>query len=223
MTSHGLAVDLWDVDELLSAAARAERVGDGNARARHLDGVLRCWRGEPLGDLDRLDELLPQVQHVRERLMDVTLALGEARLAAGDAPGTETCAERVLSVDPYAERALRLLIAAPGAPGRPAPDRRRSHPTLSALQELAVEPQPQTSGWCCATRAPERPRSLSTAPAGHTREFGDDVPLPARSTNHALFGFDHQPPRRRRPRIARRLTLIPQVDHSPELSGAFRV
>ncbi len=145
VTSHRLTVDLWDVDELLNAAARAERVGDGNARARHLDGVLQCWRGEPLGDLDRLDELVPEVQHVRERLIDATLALGEASLAAGDAPGTETCAERVLSVDPYAERALRLLIAAQVHRG----DRRLIDAAvtraLSALQELAVEPQPETS------------------------------------------------------------------------------
>jgi DNA-binding SARP family transcriptional activator len=148
VTSHRLAVDLWDVDELLSAAARAERAGDGNARARHLDGVLQCWRGEPLGDLgdlDRLDELVPEVQHLRARLVDATLALGEVRLSAGDAPGTEICAERVLSVDPYAERALRLLIAAQVHRGDHRLIDAAVTRALSALQELAVEPQPETS------------------------------------------------------------------------------
>jgi DNA-binding SARP family transcriptional activator len=140
--------------------------------------VLQCWRGEPLGDLDRLDELVPEVQHVRERLIDATLALGEARLAAGDAPGTETCAERVLSVDPYAERALRLLIAAQVHRG----DRRLIDGAvtraLSALQEPPSNRSPRHPS-CCARRGTSSTRSLSGARAGRTREFGDDGPLPA--------------------------------------------
>ena len=79
------------------------------------------------------------------RLADAALALGELRLAEGDTTGTIACAEQVLAVNPFAERALRLLLAAHLQRGDRLRARTASRRTLDALVELGLPPQPETA------------------------------------------------------------------------------
>lgn len=108
----GLDVDLWTVTEALEAAEAARQAADAEARADHLVTIAGHWRGRPLPDLDRLDELGLQVRSLSTRLVEAVLALGELELVRGGLIRAGDCAERVLTVDPYNERSLRLALAA---------------------------------------------------------------------------------------------------------------
>ena len=145
VASTRLAVDLWELRQHLQAAASARAAGDAAGQSSHLAAVVGLWRGEPLGDLDRIPELSFEVDHLRVQLLDATLTLGELRLGEGAASATLACAERGLVVDPYDERAFRLLIAAHLARGDRAQARLAGRRTRAALDELGVEPDDQTA------------------------------------------------------------------------------
>jgi DNA-binding SARP family transcriptional activator len=105
----GLDVDLWQLDAHLEAAARAGAAGDQIASA--LSAAAALWPGEPLVDLQDVEEMSGEVTRVRTALIDPTLALGEARLSDGRAADSVRSAQAVLAADAYNERAHRLAIA----------------------------------------------------------------------------------------------------------------
>jgi DNA-binding SARP family transcriptional activator len=143
--SARLEVDAWELQDHLEAAAAARRAGDVPGQAAHLERAVRLWRGRALTDLDRLPDLAAEGEHFGVRLAEAALTLGELRLAEGDTPSTIACAERVLAVDPYAERALRLLLAAHlqrGDRPRAKQAARRANETLA---ELGLPPEPATA------------------------------------------------------------------------------
>ena len=143
-SSPRLTVDAWQLQDHLQAAAAARRAGDVAGQADRLERALRLWRGDPLTDLDRLPEVATEAEHLRVRLADAALALGELRLAEGDTAGTIGSAEQVLAANPYAERALRLLLAAHVQRGDVARTRAAMRRTTDALGELGLPPQPET-------------------------------------------------------------------------------
>ncbi|MGH9116366.1 MAG: BTAD domain-containing putative transcriptional regulator [Acidimicrobiales bacterium] len=144
-SSDRLTVDAWEAHDHLQAAGAARRVGDVAEQARHIELALELWRGMPLIDFERLAEIATEAEHLRVRLADAALALGELRLAEGDTTGTIACAEKVLAANPYAERALRLLLAAHVQRGDRLRARTASRRTLAALAELGLPPQPETA------------------------------------------------------------------------------
>lgn len=106
-----LEVDLWQLDAHLAAAAQARAAGSMAEHAGALAAAAALWQGEPLVDLQEIEELAGEVTRVRTALVDCTLALGEVRLSEGRAADAVRCAQAVLAADAYNERAHRLAIA----------------------------------------------------------------------------------------------------------------
>ena len=143
--SDRLEVDLWEIRHHLQGAATADATGDVAAQKEHLAAAAERWRGDPLRDLERIPELRNEVEHLRVGLMDAALSLGELGLAEGDTATTLGCAERVLAADPFAERALRLLVAAHLQRGDRVQTRSAVARTVAAFDELGLAPEPATS------------------------------------------------------------------------------
>jgi DNA-binding SARP family transcriptional activator len=140
-----VAVDLWQLRDDLAAADAAERDGDRSAAIAALERACGRWRGEPLGDLDAVDDALAgAVEEVRRLLVDSALRLGELLLVAGRFDDAVAWAERVMRADPYEERAHRLAIAA----HLHRRDRRALAQTVAVteamLDDLGVDPEPAT-------------------------------------------------------------------------------
>lgn len=140
----GLAVDCWEVDDLLAAAAAAGRRGDQTERVALLREAVSRWRGRPLPDLDRTAEPSHHGPRLEARLLDAAVTLGELELVTGASDAAVLLAERVHDSDPYDERAHRLAIAAT----LQARDRSRAsaaiHRLNVAMSELGTEPEPTT-------------------------------------------------------------------------------
>jgi DNA-binding SARP family transcriptional activator len=145
VASPRLEVDAWELQDHLQAATAARNAGDVTAQARHLERAVGLWRGRPLIDLDRLPDLAAEAEHLGVRLAEAALTLGELRLAEGDTSSTIACAERVLAVDPYAERALRLLLAGHLQRGDRSQARNAAQRATDALAELGLPPEPATA------------------------------------------------------------------------------
>jgi DNA-binding SARP family transcriptional activator len=140
-----VAVDLWQLRDDVAAADEVERGGDRTAAIAALERACGRWRGEPLVDLDPVDDALAgAVEEVRRLLADSALRLGELLLVAGRFDDAVVWAERVSRASPYEERAHRLAIAAHL--------HRRDRPALAQavgvtqamLDELGVDPEPAT-------------------------------------------------------------------------------
>jgi LuxR family transcriptional regulator, maltose regulon positive regulatory protein len=145
VASTRLTVDLWELRHHLETATSARGAGNADTQASHLAAAVGLWRGNPLGDLDRIPDLSIEVDQLRVQLLDATLTLGELRLSEGAPTATLECAERGLAADPYDERAFRLLIAAHLQRGDRAQVHLAVQRTLAALEELGVEPDHETA------------------------------------------------------------------------------
>jgi DNA-binding SARP family transcriptional activator len=108
----GLSVDLWQLDAHLTAAGVARAAGDQIGHAAALSAAAALWQGEPLADLQDLEEVSGAVTRVRTALVDSVLLLGEVQLSDGRAAESVQSAQSVLAADAYNERAHRLAIAA---------------------------------------------------------------------------------------------------------------
>lgn len=125
-------------------AAQARDVGDSDSEILNLRGALALWRGDPLPDLDSIDELAGEVDSVRRVLVDAALRLGEVCLVAGRFDESLAWAERARRAAPYSERAHRLVIAAQ-LQRHDLEDLAAATRTVRALlDDLGVEPEPAT-------------------------------------------------------------------------------
>jgi len=140
----GLDVDLWQLDAHQSASAQAWAVGDQRAHASALAAAAGLWRGEPLVDLEDLDELSGEVTRVRTSLVDSTLTLGEVRLSEGRAADSVRSAQAALAADAYNERAHRLAIAAQIQLGDHAAASAAARRMMQALSEVGAVPADTT-------------------------------------------------------------------------------
>ena len=140
----GLDVDLWQLDAYLGAAAQAWEAGDQGAHASALAAAAALWRGEPLVDLEDLDELSGEVTRVRTALVDSTLKLGEVRLSEGRAADAVRSAHAALSADAYNERAHRLAIATQIQLGDHAAASAAAQRMMRALSDVGAVPADTT-------------------------------------------------------------------------------
>ncbi len=143
-----LAVDWLDVAELDArveeAAARLAAGNPGAARAA-VRAALALDRGELLADEPDARWAEPARAGVARTLARARLVGAEAALAAGDALDAAGLAETALAGDEYDEAALRLLMRADAAAGRPA----RALAAYARVRErlaedLGVDPAPAT-------------------------------------------------------------------------------
>jgi LuxR family transcriptional regulator, maltose regulon positive regulatory protein len=85
-----------------------------------------------------------EIEHVRLLQLDGLLQLSELRLVRGQASAALVDAERALVLEPYSERAHRLVIAA----ALRTRDQQRAADAaaraLAMLDELGAEPEPAT-------------------------------------------------------------------------------
>ncbi|MGN6792118.1 MAG: BTAD domain-containing putative transcriptional regulator [Streptosporangiaceae bacterium] len=140
----GLDVDLWQLDAHLAAAAQAWAAGDQRAHASALAAAAELWRGEPLVDLEDVDELSGEVTRVRTALVDSTLTLGEIRLSEGRPADSVRSAHAALAADAYNERAHRLAIATQIQLGDHAAASAAARRMMRALSEVGAVPADTT-------------------------------------------------------------------------------
>ena len=125
---YRLAVDADDVDaavfERRAAAGRAAAVaGDVASAIDELSAALALWRGPALAGVLSVPVLAEAAQALDKRRWDVTEAWADLCLEAGDAGADRIddlvpALEHVIAVDPYRERAWRLLLLALARAGR---------------------------------------------------------------------------------------------------------
>ncbi len=166
---YSLAVDWLDLAALEAMAAEAaRRLSDGRwagARAAAA-AALALDRGPLLADepdapwveVDRVAaaRLLAQARHTAAR----------AALASGDAPAAAGLAEGLLDHDPYDEAALRTLMAAHAAAGRPASALAvYARTRLRLAEDLGVDPAPATEAVHTAILREEPVPGVAAAPA----------------------------------------------------------
>jgi DNA-binding SARP family transcriptional activator len=140
--------DLW-IDRAAFEAKLDEAVGyarDGahSLELAALEEALTLWRGEPFVELP-YDEWA-ELARVRSRQRYVEAALRAAELhgSAGDRSAAVRHARAALAVEPWSERAFRVLIAAALAAGDRAGALRALEECRTMLADLGLAPSPQT-------------------------------------------------------------------------------
>ncbi|WP_229071057.1 BTAD domain-containing putative transcriptional regulator [Actinoplanes sp. DH11] len=142
--SAALTVDVADLRERLDEAALARRLGDLAAAEAALSAAVALWRGEPLTDLAPLPGYDAMAAGLVAELTSATLTLGERCLARGDTTGAAGLARRALAAEPYAERCMRLMLAAETQRRDPVALGRAVTRVRSALSEIGARPEPAT-------------------------------------------------------------------------------
>lgn len=142
--SPAIRLDLWDFDAELALADAATRAGDQHAERVALERACARWRGQPLSDLDDIDEIAGELEQVRRRVTSAALRLAALYRGCGRFDAAAHWAERVRAAVPYDERAHRLAIEAHlGAGDRAAADA-AARSTRAMLADLGVDPAPAT-------------------------------------------------------------------------------
>ena len=140
-----LFVDLREQDDAVSAILEAAIGSEGTvAVLAAADRLLGLPSGPVLGGSPVGEWFEPVGRRLEERLLRSAVLAGERAIGVGDGDLARELAERMLSVDPWAEQAHRLKIAAALARGEPGGARRAVRQTFEALGELGVQPEPAT-------------------------------------------------------------------------------
>ncbi|BAL91119.1 putative SARP-family transcriptional regulator [Actinoplanes missouriensis 431] len=139
--SKALTVDLADLRDHLAEADAARSRGDPAATGPALAAAVGLWRGDPLTDLVGFDGV---AAGVLAELTEAALTLGERRFAEGDTTAAAELARRALAAEPYAERGMRLLLAAETQRRDPVALGRVVCRVREALNTLGAPPEPAT-------------------------------------------------------------------------------
>ena len=167
---YALVADWWDVDELATLAREASRratAGDTVGARTAAEGALALVRGDLLADepdaewaADARAAAATAVAEVRRQAAHAALATGQV----GDAAAHATAA---LRADPYDEAALRTLMKAHAAAGRPASALAEFARVRELLaEELGVDPAPETRALHEALLREEPAPAPAPGPAG---------------------------------------------------------
>ena len=137
--------DVARVYGYLTNGERARRISDSLEEIACLERAVELWRGDPLLDLDSIDDLDGEVESVRRSLVDASLRLGELQLVGGRFDDALRCAERSRAASPYSERAHRLTIACHLQRHDHAGLESAARATRQLLDDLGVEPEDATN------------------------------------------------------------------------------
>ncbi|MBD8063474.1 BTAD domain-containing putative transcriptional regulator [Oceanitalea stevensii] len=138
----GSTSDVVEVDEALSAAARAARRGDVTGQRAALNAVLAVYAGDVLPEEGPADWLVPTRERYRTRVAEAAALLAELALTAGDHAEAVRAAQRSVDIDEYRDDAWRTLVAALRAAGEPAAAERAARSYSQVLRELGVAEDP---------------------------------------------------------------------------------
>ncbi len=145
---YGLVADWYDRDELSALSAEAVRrqaLGDIAGSRAAAEGALALVRGDLLSDEPGSDWLTPARVSARALVADARAIAASAALAGGQFGAAAAHARAGLEHDRYDEVALRLLMRAHVAAGRPASALAAYADTRRLLAEaLGVSPSADT-------------------------------------------------------------------------------
>ena len=145
LTTHGwLAVDAWQIEEMLDRAAEAERLGEPSAALDLYRRAVRLYRGPYLADAGYDEWALPHRDRLCARFVAAAVRAGELTLADGEPDEALRLAARALETEPWSEGAHRLTVAAHLARGDRAAARRAMTTCLAQLDDLGVPPTEDT-------------------------------------------------------------------------------
>lgn len=134
-----LTTDLWQFDDLWSAATDADRRGSPAVALDAMRRAVALWRGDP-GDLANEEWALAEVEERRLRFVDLATRAAELSLARGEPEEARGLADTALRVDPWSERAHYIAVAARHAVGDDHAARLALTRYQDSLKELGVDP-----------------------------------------------------------------------------------
>ncbi len=180
---YALVADWYDRDELSALSTEAVRrhaLGDIAGSRAAAEGALALVRGDLLSDEADSEWLTPARISARALVADARAIAASAALTGGQFGAAAAQARASLEHDPYDEVALRLLMRAHVAAGRPASALAAYADTRSVLAEaLGVSPSAATEllhGAILAGDLPSEPGFETAAPTlrlvGREHELG---------------------------------------------------
>jgi DNA-binding SARP family transcriptional activator len=134
-----LTTDLWEFDDLWSAATAADRSSSPTVALDAMRRAVALWRDDP-GELANEEWALAEVEERRLRLVDLAARAAELSLARGDPEEARRLADTALRVDPWSERAHYIAVAARHAVGDDHAARRALARYQDSLRELGIDP-----------------------------------------------------------------------------------
>lgn len=140
LDTRDVDVDVWRFD---SAVAEAARATDIECRTAALERAIEEVRGEPLDGID-YEWAEPVRERVRRRAVDALSELADLRARFGRFDEAIALTERALQLDRASEDLYRRLMVLQQRAGRPEAARRAFHQCQLELEELGVEPDPET-------------------------------------------------------------------------------
>ncbi len=139
----GLTIDLWDLEAHASALLATPEPDRPVllALARQLadSGTGRLLGGSPVGEW-----LEPHRRRLDDLVSAAALSAADRALGMADPALAEALAHRALAVDPWSERAQRMVIESRLARGDHDGARRAAEHTLALLADLDATPAPET-------------------------------------------------------------------------------
>ena len=145
---YALLADWWDVAELASLAREAARrsdAGDAVGARTAAEGALALVRGPLLADEPDAEWAAEARSAADAAVAEVRRVAAAAALATGQVGDAAAYATEALRSDPYDEAALRTLMRAHAAAGRPASALAEFARVRELLaEELGVDPAPET-------------------------------------------------------------------------------
>ncbi|HEX6421147.1 MAG TPA: BTAD domain-containing putative transcriptional regulator [Acidimicrobiales bacterium] len=139
-----LRVDADRFDAHLGTAERAERDGSPSVALEHWLAAVDLYRGPAHEGVAPAEWIDLEREHYATRFVAAATRAGELLLGLGEPARAEEVARRAVGVDPWAEAAHGVLVAAALARGDRAGARRALDRTLDTLAELGLDPSPQT-------------------------------------------------------------------------------
>ncbi|MGK8501072.1 BTAD domain-containing putative transcriptional regulator [Nocardia asiatica] len=133
------SADLITFTDAVDAAHRALRMGDDAAAHRALTTALAEYRGDLLPGDGTAEWVAPERDRLRTQAALAGAALAEIELRGGEPAAAVEALSRSLRVDPYSDRAWRLLIAAYDRAGDLAAAQQARRDYARVLDELGVD------------------------------------------------------------------------------------
>jgi DNA-binding SARP family transcriptional activator len=144
VTGEHLHIDVDDFQQHLLDAARAEEDATPSEALAHYLAAVELYRGQLGTDLPDAHWMELDREHYRTRFVAAATRAGQLLLGRGDTDEAEKVARRAIDVDPWAEQAHALLIAAALTTGNRSAAHRRLDRCLAMLADLGAAPTDTT-------------------------------------------------------------------------------
>jgi DNA-binding SARP family transcriptional activator len=144
VTGDHLRIDVDEFTDHLDAAAQAEADGIPSLALEHRLAADELYRGDLHADVPDATWVVLERERPRTIFVSAAVRAAELLVGHGDPVHAEHLAERALELDPWAEAAHNVHIAAALARDDRATARRRLDRLDTALHELGVTPSPTT-------------------------------------------------------------------------------